>query len=403
MKQFLLIAIIVIFSASTGSGRNAESLVIQNANVIDVASGKMQLLNLKIEDGIIQKISSKPLKGAKKIDLKGKYIIPHLWDMHVHTHEDLSKLENLAKAGILGVRDMGVFGQDEINFLQKQISSEATSKNLIPNIFYAGFIHNGKACEVKEHRSVDTISELKESIAFQKKNNLTFFKIHNCFPASLIPDLRELSKKEKLKITGHIPQGIDPIEYAQLGVSSIEHIDIIMRALLFRKKDPAKSIEEAVKILETDYLDRLAMALVENKVALTPTLVTYENFVKSLPEKQKPLGKALFKKLQNFTKRFSEKGVLMLAGTDLGLPGIEPGESLIRELKLMVDSGMTPLEALQTATVNPVKYLHLPKSSIAEKSKANLIILDKNPLEKIENLEGITAVIKNGKYKITAE
>ena len=398
MRKLLLIIMIAFLSVSI-DGQSNKSVVLQNANVIDVATGKTSLLNIKLKNGKISKVSSKKIKGKSKIDLKGKYVMPHLWDMHVHFHGDSSKMEKHLKAGVLGVRDMGAFGQEEFDFLKKNTSWKSSKKS-IPKTYYAGYMYSSEQC-YKEHKSVKTLEALKDIIKVQKKNKLPFFKIHNCFPKKLFPKLQKLAKKEKIQIVGHIPQGFDPIEFAKLGVSSIEHTDIILRALMFRKPEPTKSIAEAIKILEGDYLDKLADVLVQNNVALTPTLVTYENYVNTLPEKQKPLGKALFGKIKMFTKRLSDKGVLLLAGTDLGLEGIKPGKSLIRELELMVESGITTQEALKTAIINPAKYLRLSKSSISKKSKADFIVLEKNPLEKITNLKNIHAIVINGEYKVS--
>ena len=394
-----VIVILVALCCLSVKANIGKSLVIRNANVIDVASGKIRLLNIKIKKGKISKASSKKIRGSNWIDLKGKFVLPHLWDMHVHFHGDADKLEEHAKAGILGVRDMGAFGKAEFDFLKK-LTSKANQNETSPTTYFAGFTHNGRACEVPQHNSIDTAQELRNAVDFQTKNSLLFFKIHNCFPASLFPELLRLAKKENLKIVGHIPQGIDPIEYAKMGVSSIEHIDIIVRALSFRKNRPAKSITEAIEVLEGEYLDKLADALIENDVALTTTLVTYENYVNNLPEKQKPLGNAVFKRLKKFTKRLSDKGVLLLAGTDLGLLGIEPGTSLIRELELMVESGISPRYALKTATFNPAKYLGVSGLSINKGSKASFIVVEKNPLANIGNLKTIHAIVKNGEYRV---
>ena len=397
MKKLILIAIILIAHLSI-SGQRSNSLILENANVIDIDSGKIQRLNIKLKNGRISKISKKRIRGGRKINLNGKFVIPHLWDMHVHIQGDKTKLEKLADYGVLGVRDAGTFERENLVSLIKWSSSDY-SKEFIPKIYNAGFIHNGSSCQVKMHETVDTKTDLEKAFSFQKEKDIKFFKVHNCFPDSLLKNLGKLGKKENIRVFGHIPEGIDPIEYAKMNVSSIEHIDIILRALAFRKNNPLP-LPEGVKLLDGKYLDDLAEVLIENKVALTPTLVTYENFIKTLPEKQRPRAIPILKRLQKYTKRLSDKGVFLLAGTDLGLPGIEPGKSLIRELELMVESGLTPTEALKTATINPAKYLGIKNLPISKGNPADFIILDKNPLKKIEHLKEIDSIVKNGSIKI---
>lgn len=396
MRKILFLVLMLAFTFSA-SGQETSGLVLENAKVIDVETGKIELLNVKIKNGRIAKVSRKRIKGERKFDLKGKYILPHLWDMHVHIQGDKTKLEKLVRFGVLGVRDAGTFERENLNRLIKWSSSNTKNK-FLPKIYNAGFIHNGSPCEVKEHQTIDNEADLKKNISFQKENGIGFFKIHNCFPEDLFAKLGKLGKKENIKVFGHIPEGFDPIEYARLNVSSIEHMDIILRALSFRKKDPLK-LPDAVKLLDGEYLDELGKVLIENNVALTPTLVTYENFINTLPENQRPLATPILKRLQQYTKRLSDQGVLLLAGTDLGLPGIEPGRSLHRELELMVEAGLTPLEAIKTATINPAKYLGIKDFSVSKKSAADFIILNKNPLEDIKNLKNIHAVVRDGSIK----
>ena len=94
-----------------------------------------------------------------------------------------------------------------------------------------------------------------------------------------------------------------------------------------------------------------------------------------------------------------QQGVTILAGTDVGNPFIYPGASLLDELGLLNDAGLTPLQALQAATLNPAKFLHIEKDfGTVERGKtADLVLLDANPLEDIANTRRIDAVVLNGR------
>ena len=94
-----------------------------------------------------------------------------------------------------------------------------------------------------------------------------------------------------------------------------------------------------------------------------------------------------------------QKGVRVLAGTDLATAGTYPGFDLHDELALMVEAGLTPMQALQTATRNPVEFLRFNDTgTIAEGRTADLVLLDENPLEDIRNTQKIRAVILSGRF-----
>ena len=102
--------------------------------------------------------------------------------------------------------------------------------------------------------------------------------------------------------------------------------------------------------------------------------------------------------LNKLVKRFNDEGIGLLAGSDSACEGGLPGFTLHEELKLMVEAGLSPLDALQTATINPIKYFEINSAGEIKKNYvANLVLLDKNPLESIENTLTINTIIRNGK------
>jgi imidazolonepropionase-like amidohydrolase len=103
---------------------------------------------------------------------------------------------------------------------------------------------------------------------------------------------------------------------------------------------------------------------------------------------------------KKLVKRFNDEGIGLLAGSDIACEGGIPGFTLHEELKHLVDSGLSPLQALQTATINPAKYFDLKSTGqIKENFKADLILLEKNPLKSIKNTLSINKVFKNGKVQ----
>ncbi len=392
--RVLLLYICLIFLVSCDK---SNRLIIKNANLIDIKSGESELVNIIVEDGIIKKITKDSITDRNSIDLKGNWIFPILNDMHAHLHDSVSlKMDEYRKYGVFGVRDMGVFKSDNLGFLniyQDYKSEEYRKYGVHP----VGFIYNGKACEVDEHQVIDTRSDLIEAISLIKSAKLKFFKIHNCFPRGLLDDLIKLCNENDLKVVGHIPEGIDPIKYSEYEISSIEHIDSFIRGLFSRENFPAKSFREVIDILDGPYLDSLAVNLKRNNIAITPTLVTYENFVKSAPKEQQASGYKILKRLQSYTKRFHDKGVQILVGTDYPLSGLKGGESIFREMELLIDAGIKPNEVLLMATNDSAKYLG-ENFQIEEGYKAKFIVLEDNPIKNLNSLRKVKSAIIDGEF-----
>lgn len=358
--------------------------------MINIQTGTIKNLNVLVDDGVIVQVSETSLQGKTTIDLEGKFMIPPFTDMHAHLHGKRENMNALKKHGVLTVRDVGAKTEAAIDSLVAWGASNEL------NIYAAGFIHNGSTCEVPQHRSVDSLEDIVAAVEFNKERNLSYFKIHNCFPKALFPALDSVSQLYDIKIVGHIPQGYDAIDYAKYNVSSIEHTDVIMRSLFYREQKPVKSFLEAVQVLDGSYLDSLAVQLKKNKIAVTATLVAYENYINQLPKEQQKFGGPLFQKLKSYTKRLHDQGVLILPGSDFSLEGLEPGTSLLREFELLSSAGLSPLEVLQIAIVNPAIYFNQAIPEIKEGQPASFLILEKNPLNNISNVKEINEVINRG-------
>lgn len=370
--QILIALLFLVFSCDP-----AEEVIIKNVSIFRSGDSKPELVNILIENGVVQTITKDAIDGPNSFDLKGRLITPPFWDMHAHLHDTFGvEINDFKKYGVHGIRDMGIFKNDKTDSLNwyknqlKQIDGFS--------IYPAGYIHNGSKCEVETHQTVDNKEDLINAISVIRAVDFKFFKIHNCFPSSLLSNLVELCQENDIKIVGHIPEGIDPLEFSQYQVSSIEHIDSFLRGLFSRNKNPVKSFREAIEILDGAYLDSLAINMKSNNISMTPTLVTYENFVKSFPESQQESGMAILKKLQSYTKRLWDNGVTILAGTDYPLGGLEAGKSYIRELELLVESGIPVHEVLKIAFQNPLDYLGLQKSLIEEGAPVNFIVIEAN-------------------------
>ena len=392
--------IVLILLSLTYSGCNKEpSLVLENAQIINVETGGIDTFNLLIKGAEIIQISKKRLTGQSRIDLKNNYILPPLWDMHVHVHGDKDKLKAFFKYGVLGIRDLGAFETTDVDSLVKWKNELTDNPKLeYPNINYVGLINNDSTC-YEGHNNVTTKKELIESTSYLSDIGSRYYKVHNCFPVELLSDLEALAIHNNFVFGGHIPEGIDPIQYLKdfKNINSIEHVSVLVRAINFRNQK-ALGLAEAVELLDGPYLDSLALLMKEKNISFTPNLTSEVEFIKSYPEDKKELGENFLKKLMTYTKRISDKGVNILAGTDTGSE-FEAGESLYQELDLLSQAGLSNLEVLRAVTINADKANSVHPNLIKEKSKANFIILENNPLLNLSALKSLVGIVHNGNHK----
>ncbi len=388
---------------------------------------------------------------ATIINAKGKYLIPGLWDMH--THNSLRKdrityfMPLFLANGITGIRDMASdMSSDEMMKLQKEIE---TSKMLGPRVgAMTGKVLDGppRPDTTMFTYPADT-AVAKQLVRSYKKQNLDFIKVYNMLAKDIYVAIADESKKNNILFAGHVPFSVTAAEASQLGQYSIEHLSDILisvsatenelRAELAASKSinalqsSNKRMEVNFKAAQT-YSKEKALALfsifVRNETWQCPTLrnlqiVTTDANVNKLlndprtkyfPNSIKENWKRVlllrttgdsaqrtvfFQQTLKLVGDMYNAGVKLLAGTDLASNFLMPGFSLHDELSLMVEAGLSPLAALQTATINPARFLQRDKDlGTVEKGKlADLVLLDDNPLDNINNTRKIYAVIVNGK------
>ncbi|MEP7317741.1 MAG: amidohydrolase family protein [Panacibacter sp.] len=427
-------------------GFSGKQLLIEHVTIIN-GKGKapekdMQVL---IEGSRIISVSKKKPSvkaGAKIINATGKFMIPGLWDMHGHFNKIADQAVPLYLAcGVTGVRDMGD-GFDYVKKLKEDITS---GKLTGPRIIFSGTIvespqevkrmrewatksgDNDTAAAIWKGRIVvgDSLSAF-QAIKSLSEKGVDFIKVRNYASKEAYGFIQQAAKKYHLTVSGHAPWIVDPIDASELsaGPSSFEHgfypdnIDA---------KDPA-------------YRSKLISTFIAHKTALVPTLIAYENRSVSIDSVQAvindpttiidPRRKYISGELVNFWKagfkdraiekrenlaqwrvvlkslaaetgKLHKAGIWVMPGTDVSVTWVYPGFSLQDELILFVERvGMTPMEAIQSATIVPAKFLGIEKDlgTIETGKLADMVVLDANPLIDISNIKKIHAVIANGNY-----
>ncbi len=426
------------------------ALVITNVNVVDTRDGSIQPnLSIVIKNGRIASIAKVAIIDSFRrevvINGSGKYLIPGLWDMHVHSAGgpaapwDARILYPLYLAnGITGVRDMG----GDLALLQQRRKQIESGELVGPRMFYAGpFLDGGKPGDYKI--AVNTPAEGRAAVDKLKAQHVDFIKVLSQLSRETYFAIADQAKKDKLPLVGHVPRTITSAEASAAGQRSLEHLSGVLENCSsdeenLRKarleaidKNDAKAYHEAGMQTLATYDESKARHLfdqfTDNVTWQVPTLVWWRaqttlgsslqasdmhlQFVPASSRKEwEPVKidnqqgdvdlRKVFSQYVLITGAMRKSGNYILAGSDSPDPHVMPGFSLHDELELLVQSGFTPFEALRSATFYPAMFFtQLNNYGVIETTRrADLVLLDDNPLTDIRNARKISGVIMDGRY-----
>jgi imidazolonepropionase-like amidohydrolase len=415
--QHLVLTHVTVIDATGAQARPEMTVIITGSRI--AALGKADEVRLP--------------EGAQIVDAGGRFVIPGLWDMHIHSgsYEEGKKVFPLLIArGITGVRDMGCPPEDAIR-LRRETSE---GKILGPRMIVAGPLIQGPLpFQMPLIVSVHNKVEASRAVANLKGQGVDFIKVQDALPRDLYFAVASEAKRQGLQLAGHVPPSITALEATKAGQRSIEHLGGRFQGVLLACSDREAELTKKIRAILSDalralsekrgpddsdifrasftmpllnsYSDRKAAALFsefkKRQTWQTPTLVAQPirealgSGRKDLSEDDIRYGRMLMRKQLEIVAAMKRAGVGVTAGTDLPLGGW----SLHEELSLFVEAGLTPLEALQTATRNPAEFLGRLDSlgTIEEGKIADLVLLEANPLEDIRNTRKIYAVILGGK------
>src|SRR5436853_620494 len=427
-----------------------ELLVLDNVTVVDVRTGKLEpdqtvILERHRIFSIRPRKAAKYPRNADSVNGKGLYLIPGLWDMHVHLvfgdwfpdPKDIS-LPLFIANGVTGVRDMG----SELHVVQDWRNQIAAGRLIGPRILTSGPMLDGPRPRFPSSVASASTEEARHTVDDLKARGADFIKLQSLIPREAVLAIAEEAKKQGIAFEGHVPDAVCASEMSTAGMKSFEHLIGIFEGSSPAEDDFLKGNKTEGKFLATYDAARaasLAEMLARNHTWQCPTLVwerggnlidasdfSNDTRVKYIPAawKDKTWKRFTEEITQGYgaddlaiRKRFVEKelevvgmlhkaGVSFLAGTDTPA-GVQifPGYSLHEELQRFVAAGFTPLEALQTATLNPARFFGMEdQTGTVEKGRfADLVLLSANPLEDIGNTQKIAGVIVNGRYYRRAE
>lgn len=418
--------------------QSEKILVIENVSIIDAVSPSVQPNKTVIIIGnrinaIGEKGKISIPKKAKIINGKGKYLIPGLWDSHVHFNSGKTFLPLFVANGVTSVREMGGDLQ-QVKQLREQV---ANGQLLGPRIKMAGTIleserwinwATGLAKKDNDAKFLEDLSKriglvnpdhARETVKKLAEAGVDLIKVRNTHSAETFLALLSEAKKYGLPVAAHAPR-MNLISASDGGLKSVEHVDTVAitrgdldlkeLARAFARNGtwyaPTLLVQKSWRLTPKETLSKI-LNDVDGKIDKRNLYVSRATLEKWKRDFEMQKNEGSFDWAEQTRKGMSEfrtmreEGVGVLAATDFGAVLTYPGFSLHDELEALVkEGGLTPFEALQSATKNPPYFFNLQNEigTIEAGKLADLVLLTANPLENISNTKKIDSVVLNGKY-----
>jgi imidazolonepropionase-like amidohydrolase len=468
LRQSLRYLPLILCLASSLFSQSSTTAIV-GINIVDVTRGEIHYgQTVVIASGRIQAITpsgnAQIPAGALQVSGEGRYLMPGLWDMHVHLRGDRKNPiipmadENAALLGlflpngIVGIREMGGDLSDDVLRWRDEI---AAGKRTGPRIITAGRKVDQEPPAWPGSLGVKTEAEARQAVRQLKQSGADFVKIYfNDVSPAVLHAVIDEAHQLHLRVTGHKPTSMSIQEFIDTGADGMEHAQYLPAAERevydrFAKERAQRrgtpwamdGVETNARLLameEGKQNEAVYRRMAEKQFWVTPTLTVYEHEIEQASHDYEEdarkrfifpsiwaswdsksgaratfqgramvLLKLSFKRWQDDTVAAHKAGVPMLLGTDSGTDNVHtiPGWSIHEELEALVKAGLTPVEALQMGTINAARWRgqDAAEGSVDPGKVADLVILRSNPLEAIRHTQEIDAVFKNGKLYSRAD
>jgi hypothetical protein len=411
-----------------GKGRDRETAFL-NVNVVPMDSERIiSNQTVIVREGKIAEMGSADEidvpRSAFKIDGTGKYLMPGLGDMHVHLQSynerlNRSLLRIFLANGVTTI--LNLYGNTAHLELRAGVES---GEILGPTIYTSGLFISDSP------RWSPTAEEVEQEVIDQKRAGYNFIKIHGDFSRDAYRRLFEVAAREGIRVVGHAPRnlGVEPmLEERQYAVV---HSEEFLYSYFYYKKDKSSRPDQtelemmiphitqataragtwvipnltAYKTITLQVAD-LDSVLSRPEVKYVPAEIysdwepSNNTYAKRFKKEEAPFFKSNYELLGKLVKGFRDSGVRMVAGTDTPIPSVVPGFSLHDELVELVAAGLTPYEAIKTATANVGEFLESNEIGTVGKGKrADLILVEENPLKDVRNVARRVGVMVRGQW-----
>jgi imidazolonepropionase-like amidohydrolase len=457
-KTLLLVFLVAACTAPmrTRPPDSSASLVFVHATVIDVETGQLrQDMTVLVSSNRIASVASSGLAsfpmGTHVIDARGKYLIPGLWDMHVHAFTSPESSLTLGAratdvyfpqflaAGVTGIRDMGGW-VDTVMSVRRRVRNHEV---MGPRIVAAGRLFGGKnpwAPSSPHVWVITTPDSARFAVDSMKRAGADFIKVHDFLSRDVYFALAAAARAAGLPLVGHLRPGVKVDDAIAAGQIGVEHMPIELIVACagggtnevnafydqWRKDGWPQFVRGTTALWKARKPDRCAEIMAAMKSAgvhLTPTLVLRMQdsaFYRHLPVADltpaaatrcsgdvsdwsttpDSLRTLYYTTVLDVVRVFHDAGVGILAGTDGPGGCLVPGWALHEELQNFVKAGLSPLQALQTATIEPARFMGMADSlgTVEAGKVADLVLLDGNPLVEIQNMRLVAGVVVDGQW-----
>jgi len=454
-RSFVAAFVLCSALACTDRGPATADLAITHATIIDVGDGTLEPDQTVFVKGnritaIRPSARATVPQGATIVDATGRYLIPGLWDAHVHSAGSVAwHFPLLVAYGVTGVRNMHSTA-DTALALTNAIKRRLAARELLgPRFLANGPIIDGYPPTWPGTVVAQTPGEGRAAVDSLAAGGADFIKVYDALTRETFLAIADEAHRRGIPVDGHMPMLVPPEDGAAAGMRTVEHLTGItagcsakadslreeytaflrqMPELPFPQsmigffrlvrawsdtRDPARcaATVEAYQAAGVTVVPTFIAFTVDPQTVLgdsaalraLPPAVRGEwtgMAASGLDAIMSSIMDPVIEHARENARLLHAGGVTILAGTDLGNPYLVPGASLHDELAELVDVGLSPLEALRSATLNPAIVFGLADSlgAVAEGMVADLVLLDANPLDDIHNTRSIEAVMLNGRY-----
>ncbi len=355
--------------------------------------------------------------GATVIDTTGHSILPGLWDMHAHMGQVEQAAVYLA-AGVTTVRDLG----NILEFITGVRDAIESGTGVGPRVLVSGLVDGEGPAAIGTLR-IRSAADIRPVIDQLVRAGCLEVKIYSSVAPDLVRPIAAEAHRRHLRVTGHVPGGMTALEAIRDGFDAINHVPMLLGSVLpsaeMRKLSMAEKMNRVARLdLSSPGVQKIVDLLVRRKIVVDDTLALYELLSLTdreirkhepgigklppalqqdwgVPPREAAPGAAAFAKWVELVGLLHRRGVRLVAGTDIGVPG----HSVHRELELYVQAGFTRMEAIQAATIVPARVMRLDRElgTIERGKRADLIVVAGDPLANIAATRNVVTVIARGR------
>ena len=456
MKRFPALLSLCLALAPFAAAAQSDPLALTHVTVVDVESGSLRPdQTVIVRDGRIEwtgpAAQARVPAGARVVDATGRYAIPGLWDMHVHTSREGRALHfwpQFLAYGVTGVREMGSY----LDSLQYWRGRARQPGAVAPRIVYSSPMLDGNPPAWRHGYGVADSAAAVAAVDTMAALGFDFLKVYSRLSRDAYFSIARRARERGIPFAGHIPQSVTPLEASDAGQRSLEHLDERMYmtcvpggqarldAFLDARSSgaPRDSVNATLRRLmeaaligaDAETCRPVLQRLAANGTWITPTLAVARGFhpppelmadprLRFVPAglaqrwastrdsgEDADMERRINERMARMVGLMQAAGVGILAGTDASDEAyVFAGSGLHDELQLLVDAGLTPLQALRAGTLNPARYLGALDlmGTVAAGKAADLVLLDADPLRDIRNTTRIFAVVARGRLIDAAE